>query len=145
MRIGARVTAVSVSAPVMRLPTAMEAGNRERAEFYRSHRWRRLRAAFLRLHPICCTRGCGRRAAVVDHREGHQREDWRARFWDAGTWQPMCGTCHAAKSARELAAWSEAGENYPKGVSRPKKRSLPPTAWGIHERVPTDIKRGPLK
>jgi hypothetical protein len=111
MRLGASVHPVSLAAPVPRLLTAMEAGNRERAALYRSRRWRKARYAFLVLNPICCTPGCGQRSVIVDHRAGHQRDDWRARFWDQSTWQPMCFACHAAKSARELAAWRDAGES----------------------------------
>ena len=100
-RTGARVAAVSLAARVARLPTAMQAGNLERAALYRSRRWRHARDAFLRLYPLC---SCGARAVLVDHRDGHQCEDWRARFWSVTTWQPMCGECHAAKSAHE---WME--------------------------------------
>lgn len=107
LRLGAGLPQARLTAPVMRLPTQMEQGNAERAVLYRSRRWRRERAAFLARNPFC---GCGRRARIVDHRDGHQREDWRARFWDVSTWQPMCDDCHAAKSAHELAAWRAAGE-----------------------------------
>jgi hypothetical protein len=107
MRLGARVASANLAAPVMRLPTQMEQGNRERATLYCSRRWRRERDAFLALHPVC---SCGQRAVLVDHVDGHQREDWRARFFDESTWQPMCGACHGRKSASELAAWRDAGD-----------------------------------
>jgi hypothetical protein len=100
----------------------MEAGNRERAALYRSRRWRKARDAFLACNPVCCTPGCGQCAAIVDHRDGHQRDDWRARFWDQSTWQPMCFACHAAKSARELAAWRDAGESVTTGRGSSSQR-----------------------
>ncbi len=110
MQLTVRAPSVNVAAKVMRIPTQMEAGMRARAALYRSRRWRRARNAFLTYHPICVTPGCGQRSVIVDHRDGHQRVDWLDRFWDQSTWQPMCRSCHAAKSARELAAWRDAGE-----------------------------------
>jgi hypothetical protein len=104
---------VSLAASVPRLPTDMERGNAERAVPYSSARWRRRRRDFLHQHPVCCTADCRKRAIAVDHRDGHQRTDWRARFWDERTWQGMCGECHAVKKSRfELAAWRNAGEGH---------------------------------
>jgi hypothetical protein len=116
MHLGVRAPTVSITARVMAIPTAMESGRHERAALYRSRRWRRERDAFLSLYPCCA---CGQAAIVVDHREGHQREDWRVRFWDQSTWQPMCTDCHAKKSALELKAWRDAGEGIPQ--SRPRR------------------------
>lgn len=110
LRLGAGLKSVNLGARVPQLPTAMQAGNRERAVMYQSHRWRRERRAFLAAHPICCTPGCGVHAVVVDHVDGHQHADWRLRFWDRSRWQPLCNRCHAAKSAREKARWMQAGE-----------------------------------
>ena len=110
LSLTARVPAASLAARVLRLPTQMEQGNTERVVLYRSRRWRRERAAFLARNPVCCTPGCGQRSVVVDHRDGHQHEQWRERFWNQSTWQSMCSDCHAAKSARELAAWRAHGE-----------------------------------
>ena len=107
MRITARVREANLGARVMRIPSQMELGNRERDRLYRCARWRRERLAFLVMNPMCA---CGEAATIVDHRDGHQREDWRERFWDVSTWQPMCMRCHADKSARELAAWRASGE-----------------------------------
>jgi hypothetical protein len=98
---------INLGARVARLPTEMEAGNARRAVLYASPRWRRERRAFLKLNPICVTAGCGQRAVVVDHRDGHQRDDWAARFWDQATWQPMCLTCHGKKSRAELTSWRQ--------------------------------------
>jgi hypothetical protein len=89
----------------------------DRARLYASPRWRCERRAFLKLHPICATAGCGRPAVVADHRDGHQRPDWLARFWDQTRWQPMCEGCHGAKSRAELTAWRQAGEARGEGKS----------------------------
>jgi hypothetical protein len=64
----------------MRIPTQMEAGQRERSGLYQSRRWRRLSVAFLFYHPVCVTPGCCQRSVIVDHAGGHQRVDWRERF-----------------------------------------------------------------
>jgi len=133
LSLSARVPRTSLAAPVMRLPTAMEQGNRERALLYRSSRWRRERVLFLATHATC---GCGATAVVVDHRDGHQREDWRERFWDQSTWQPMCSACHAAKSARELDAWRDAGE----GVTPRPQRGKGVNDW---ERTEARVRMGP--
>ena len=66
--------------------------------------WRKWRDALLADHPLCAE--CSRRGLVVpatsvDHMEPH-RGDARL-FWDAGNVQPLCASCHAAKSARERA------------------------------------------
>ncbi len=109
----ARIGKMNIAAKVARLPSEMERGSRERSALYQSREWRRARAEFLREHRFCCR--CGAKAVIVDHVDGHQRADWRERFWDRSLWKPMCGACHAAKSARELAAWREAGEAAPEG------------------------------
>ena len=107
---GTSLRRLDLSVRTVRLPTAMEASNAERARLYQSKRWRRERREFLLLHPVCAMPGCSRAAQVVDHREGHRRADWRERFWDSSTWQPMCDACHGAKSRAELTAWRQAGE-----------------------------------
>jgi hypothetical protein len=76
VRITAPVASTNLAAPVMKIQTAMESGNRERALLYHSRRWRKERAVFLRLYRFCA---CGARAVLVDHRDGHQRVDWRVR------------------------------------------------------------------
>ena len=71
--------------------------------FYQSPRWRAVRAAFLREHPVC--RACDALgvlvpAVVVDHvlplKDGGGR-------YDAGNFQSLCISCHNRKSARERA------------------------------------------
>ena len=100
---------IDLGARVARLRSAMERGNAERAKLYASTRWRKERRAFLKLNPHCVSPGCMERATVLDHRDGHQREDWAARFWDRRTWQPMCAYCHAKKSGAELGQWKDKG------------------------------------
>jgi 5-methylcytosine-specific restriction endonuclease McrA len=65
-------------------------------------RWRRARAAFLALHPVCA--GCRAQgrvvpATVVDHVVPHHGD--QTLFWDRGNWAPLCKSCHDAKTARE--------------------------------------------
>ena len=112
MRIGstARQMVIGIVKPMQ---TDMEAGNTERDRLYHSARWRRLRRAFLREHPICrlCDEsGIIRAATVVDHRLGHNRRDWEELFWREEYWDPMCQEHHASKSAAELAEWRNSGE-----------------------------------
>ena len=125
MRIGSAVQSMTLAAPVARIPTEQERGHAQRQQMYRSRRWKNESRAFLKANPFCAgltQRGaCGKRASITDHIDGHQRPDWLTRFWDCTTWQPMCRACHAAKSARELAAWNQAGNSL--GGGRSKKAS----------------------
>jgi 5-methylcytosine-specific restriction protein A len=61
--------------------------------------WERYREDYLRRHPSCAD--CGAQSTVVDHirpvKDGGS-------FWDPNNHQPMCGTCHAAKTARDVNA-----------------------------------------
>ena len=67
-------------------------------------RWRTWRAALLASDPLCAE--CRRRGLIVpatsiDHIRPH-RGDARL-FWSPDNVQPLCTSCHAAKSARERA------------------------------------------
>lgn len=71
--------------------------------FYQSSNWRRLRANFLRLNPLCkacADRGQTIAAVVVDHitpiKEGGAR-------LDKCNLQSLCVSCHNRKTARETA------------------------------------------
>ncbi len=69
--------------------------------FYQSANWRRLRANFLRLHPLC--RVCARKeqtvpAKVVDHIV--PIKDGGGRF-DTANLQSLCVSCHNRKTASE--------------------------------------------
>ena len=71
--------------------------------FYNSAKWRAMRAAYLRVHPLCCAcEGRGRvvAAKVVDHIQ--PLKDGGARF-DVTNLQALCIADHNAKSARETA------------------------------------------
>jgi 5-methylcytosine-specific restriction enzyme A len=97
------------------MTTELERAGAERRALYHSQRWLRVRRQFLMDHPLCieCEReGLVVAAVVVDHRLGHQRADWRERFWDTSTLQGLCLDCHAKKSAAELAEWVRAGGAY---------------------------------
>jgi hypothetical protein len=118
LRLGAPVRCANLAAPVMRLPTQMEAGSQERARLYRTARWLALREALLRQQPFC---GCGWPAVVADHRDGHKRPDWRERFFDPSALEPLCINCHARKSQGEGEAWRKAGEGMGEVSSRNAK------------------------
>ena len=65
-------------------------------------RWRKARAVFLSLNPLCaeCRRhGRTVAASVVDHVKPHKGN--RTLFWDERNWQALCKPCHDAKTARE--------------------------------------------
>jgi hypothetical protein len=92
-------------------PSDQEAGSAERTRLYHSGRWQRARRRFLTAHPLCVeceAAGFVVAAVAVDHRDGHRCADWRRRFWDETTWQPLCLDCHNRKSAAELADWNRA-------------------------------------
>jgi len=66
-------------------------------------RWQRVRAAFLREHPLCVEherKGEYVEATDVDHCVPHRGD--QDLFWDSGNWQSLCHACHAAKTAREV-------------------------------------------
>lgn len=64
---------------------------------YRTARWRRERRAFLNENPACAI--CGGPARIVDHIVPHRGNE--SLFWDVGNWQPLCMSCHSAKTLRE--------------------------------------------
>jgi 5-methylcytosine-specific restriction enzyme A len=67
------------------------ASERERAEFYGSPRWRKLRARKLRANPVC--EDCGREFAnTVHHVEPRLEHPALAFSWS--NLKSMCGPCH---------------------------------------------------
>ena len=65
-------------------------------------KWRRARAAYLSVHPLCVRCMEDKRimpASVVDHVVPHQRD--MALFWDSDNWQGLCKACHDHKTASE--------------------------------------------
>lgn len=66
------------------------------------HRWRKARKVFLMNNPACVK--CGRLADVVDHIVPHKGD--KQLFWNQSNWQPMCTSCHSAKTVREdMGSW----------------------------------------
>ena len=65
--------------------------------FYTSHAWRRKRAAYLRLHPICTVDGCAEVAMEVDHVIALSRGGLDA----SSNYQPLCKSHHSRKTRRD--------------------------------------------
>lgn len=67
------------------------------------HRWRLRRERFLKTHPVCCD-PTGRHpgqvvpATVADHIVPHRGD--RELFEDPDNLQPLCASCHSAKTLR---------------------------------------------
>ena len=74
---------------------------------YETARWRRARAAFLRLNPFCRWPGCGKLATIVDHivPRSTARTDAELQLltWDRGNWQGLCKPHHDEKTRGEQA------------------------------------------
>lgn len=65
-------------------------------------KWNRARRRFLEKHPLCaeCAKqGRYVRATDVDHIVPHRGDP--TLFWDENNWQPLCHSCHSAKTRRE--------------------------------------------
>lgn len=65
---------------------------------YQTARWRRARAAFIRLNPICSWPTCAARTTVVDHIVPRSRG---GSTWDRANWQGLCKPHHDEKTRRE--------------------------------------------
>lgn len=66
------------------------------------YKWQQARAGFLKKHPLCvyCLKKDKVTAATdVDHIIPHKGD--MDLFWQRSNWQPLCGSCHSAKTARE--------------------------------------------
>jgi 5-methylcytosine-specific restriction enzyme A len=71
---------------------------------YGSQRWRKASAAFLRRPENALCRPCKARGLVVaseatDHIVEHRGSE--RLFWDEDNWQPICWSCHSAKSRHD--------------------------------------------
>ena len=83
--------------------------------WYSTKRWQTLRGMILQGQPLCVMvskrEQCLVFATEVDHKAPH-RGDQRL-FWDRSNLQPMCRSCHAEKTAREVLGngpgWDEHG------------------------------------
>lgn len=65
------------------------------------HRWRKVRLAFLRDHPLCCAceaMGMIVVATEVDHKIPHRGDEQL--FWSDTNLQSLCKRCHSAKTGR---------------------------------------------
>lgn len=67
-------------------------------DLYFTPQWRTLRRRVLREEPICRTRLCGQRSAVVDHVRPHRGD--LTLFFDRTNLAGMCKQCHDRKTAR---------------------------------------------
>ena len=84
-------------------------------QWYRTDRWQRLRRRVLSEQPFCAMREqrerCRLVATEVDHIKPHRGD--RRLFFDRANLQPMCRSCHAQKTAREVLGkgqgWDEHG------------------------------------
>jgi 5-methylcytosine-specific restriction protein A len=75
-------------------------GNRHERGY--TNDWVKASRAFRLAHPLCvrCEQmGRLTPTAVTDHIVPHKGD--RALFWDRSNWQPLCKSCHDAKTARE--------------------------------------------
>lgn len=76
-------------------------GNRHQRGY--TNKWDKAAKAYLASHPWCalCEKA-GKRteATCVDHIEPH-KQDMR-KFWNSQNWQPLCDSCHSAKTRSEM-------------------------------------------
>ncbi|CAJ3071167.1 HNH endonuclease [Burkholderia pseudomallei] len=89
-----------------------------------THRWRKAREHYLRLHPLCeCSdcRAAGRLmpASVVDHIVPHRGDAHL--FWDQSNWQAMSKSCHDRKTARENGGFGNLQPEARAGNARPSR------------------------
>ena len=61
--------------------------------------WRRLRAAFLVAHPLCCVVGCGKPATDADHIADVRRHPDLRLAWS--NLRPYCHPHHSQRTARD--------------------------------------------
>ena len=71
--------------------------SREYHNLYESARWRQLRKGFLKKNPFCFV--CGKEATIADHITPHRGNI--ELFYNEDNLQPMCWSCHSAKTLRE--------------------------------------------
>lgn len=67
-----------------------------------SSKWRRVRAAYLRKHPMCVkcmAEGRYVEATVVDHIKAHRNNP--VLMWDENNFQSLCKSCHDKKTGNE--------------------------------------------
>ena len=70
---------------------------------YNTILWRKVRASFLRQHPLCvhCKQaGYIVPATEVDHIQPHRGNE--SLFWDESNFQSLCKSCHSTKTRKEM-------------------------------------------
>lgn len=88
---------------------------------YSREEWKRGRAEFLEENPVCAV--CGRPAEIVDHIVPHRGSELL--FFERDNWQPLCRSCHGAKTMREN-GWLK-GDRGVKNISEPGDDQQPPS------------------
>ena len=81
-------------------PSEQDRVNLAVRRWYRTARWKRLRAELFAENPLCATCAAQQRTEVwtdLDHIRPH-RGDPRL-FWDRANLQGLCKSCHSAKTA----------------------------------------------
>lgn len=91
-----RVQALTPTLRTVPRPSGRESG------LYNSYRWKKERAAFLVVNPLCekCDQsGRVTAATIVDHRIPHRGDP--ILFWDRRNWAPICAHHHSSDKQRE--------------------------------------------
>ncbi len=57
-----------------------------------TRQWENARAEYLRAHPYCQHKACGRPATIVHHVIPHKGN--MRLFWERTNWMPVCKACH---------------------------------------------------
>src|SRR5215470_4282063 len=104
--------------------------------FYDSPAWRKLRARFLGLHPVC--RYCGAEARHVDHVQPVRSRPDLALVWE--NLQALCPSCHSMKTATYDMSQGKGGRGACDLAGTPLHPEHP---WNAarHDREP--VRRGP--
>ena len=90
------------AAPILRERQRRDRADEPGRRFYHTTRWKALRAAILRAEPLCracAAQGRPEPATEIDHVLRHRGS--AALFWMQANLQPLCATCHIAKTIRE--------------------------------------------
>ncbi|MEG0429008.1 MAG: HNH endonuclease signature motif containing protein [Hydrogenoanaerobacterium sp.] len=77
------------------------------------YKWAKSRACYLAEHPWCAECAKHNRqtpATEVDHKQPHCGD--MKLFWDITNWQPICHSCHSAKTAKENGGFGNAKAKY---------------------------------
>jgi 5-methylcytosine-specific restriction protein A len=75
-------------------------------QFYGSTKWRKFRAWFLSLHPLCATPSCNKPATDVHH--ARRRRDHPEDTFNQDACVAYCHACHSRVTAKEDGAFGHA-------------------------------------